>query len=163
MSMIQINLFGETVAITSKAEKTSTKKQQESKKPVPVKEKKLPKNKTLLVCYAREQFEYTLEERAELQRQAEVQKVDELEIIRRELARYFPELSAERVTWHWVDDSKEKEAAEVDESVQTEEIENADELEEKLIELASTAEENNDPAEHIVVVPIVTAGKKGQC
>lgn len=149
----QLNLFGEIIEETSKKEKKTGNKKKEGKKTVPVpKDKKLPSDKILLVCYAREQFSYSLEERAELQQQAETQGVDELEIIRRELARYYPELSAERVTWHWeVEEEKETET-EITETESAGEIETGEN---------QTAENIENPEQHIVVVPVVTAGKKG--
>ena len=160
--MTQLALFGEVVNQNSKKEKKAPQKKIEGKKktvPVP-KDKKLPSNKTLLVCYAREQFEYSLEERAELQQQAKTQEVDELEIVRRELARYYPELSAERVTWHWeVDEEKEIDSEKTEEdNAHKEATQKAETTEEKQEEQST---KNNEASDYIVVVPVVTAGKKG--
>ncbi len=120
--MFEFNLFGEKVEDLEKPTKkeacketkkgakvkNQTKKEtNKTSKPVS-KDKSLPKDRPLQVCYAREQIEYTLEERAELQKEAKDAKVEEFEIIRRQLNRMFPELSEERVTWHWIGDSEEE-------------------------------------------------------
>jgi hypothetical protein len=128
----QLNLFGEEIPAN---EVTKTKKQKRKRPaPTPIKDtQQLPKNRPLKICYARYYFDVSVEERTDLQNQAAARGsgVTELDIIREQLERQFPELSKERVTWHW-DAPKENENA-----------------------------ENQLITEPLVIVPVVTAGKKG--
>jgi len=116
----QVNIFGEEV----KAE-GDKKAQKKALKPV---ENKIPNSKPFLVCYAGHKIEISLADRLENMRLAKELKKEgangELEILRQKLEKDFPELSENRVKWHW-----------------------------------ETQDENSN--EPFVIVPVVSAGKKG--
>ena len=117
----QINIFGE------KVNDDVDKKKATQKKPLKPVENKIPDSKPLLVCYAGHKIEVSLAERLEnirLAKELKKEKNGELEILRQKLEKDFPELSENRVKWHW-------------------EVQNKD---------------SNEP---FVIVPVVSAGKKG--
>lgn len=116
--MSQVNIFGKEIVEKEKKEK------KKNLKPV---ENKIPDNKPLLICYAGHKIEVSIAERLEnlrLAKELKKEKNGEFEILRQKLEKDFPELSKNRVRWHW-------------------EVQD---------------EESNEP---FVIVPVVSAGKKG--
>lgn len=126
----QINIFGEEMKDEKKEQVAKAIEKAKKAKPLQSNEK-LPEGRPLLVCYARYSFEVSIDEREELQKEAESRGdgSTELDILREKMEREFPELSKERVKWHWTKDEKE-----------------------------ADSQLNLEP---IVVVPVVTAGTKG--
>ncbi|HHV42562.1 MAG TPA: hypothetical protein GXX72_06950 [Clostridiaceae bacterium] len=116
--MAQLNMFGDEIV------KKEEKKVKKDLRPV----EKIPDSKSFMVCYAGHKIEVSLAERLENIRLAKELKKEgesgELEILRQKLEKDFPELSENRVKWHW-------------------EIQDKD---------------SNEP---FVIVPVVSAGKKG--
>lgn len=108
--MLQINLFGEEKEIKDEKKDQVVKTIEKAKKAKPIDSKaNLPEGRPLLVCYARYSFEVSVEEREELRKEAQ-RRGDgstELDILREKMEREFPELSKERVRWHWSMDEKE--------------------------------------------------------
>lgn len=134
--MSQLNIFGEVIEDKKEQKKSEGKKK--TVNTVPVSQKELPINRPLLVCYAGHKISVSLEERQQNQNIAKQLGKDELEVLRQKLEREFPELSESRVTWHW--------ECEEDKNEQTEVAENSEPI------------NGNEP---LIIVPVVTAGKKG--
>jgi len=130
---LQLNLFGEATPVENSAKTKPPKKPAASSAPksaplTPVDEEP-PKDRPWVVCYAGHRI-----------------PVDQksLEEIRQELERDFPELSKERVVWHWVKPEQPKEGQEGQDAAE-----------------GQTGGQQAEP-EPLIIVPVVTAGKKGR-
>ncbi len=128
---LQLNLFGEAVPAETKkpSRKQSSTLQQTPKSAIitPVDEEP-PKDRPWVVCYAGHRI--TFEPKS-------------LEEIRQELERDFPELSKERVVWHWVKPEPPGDGQEGQEAIE------------------GQANGQQAEPEPLIIVPVVTAGKKG--
>lgn len=130
----QLSIFGEFLP------KKEEPKSQAAKRPAPPPRTAVapvteepPKDRPWLVCYAGHRVE--IEDPSGLT----------LEELRKRLEREFPELSAERVTWHWVPPAENGSGRQA---------------ERQAAEGAEQPEGGGAP-EPLVLVPVVTAGKKG--
>ena len=140
----QLSIFGEFLPKKEEPKKDSLKPPKraapvgQSAAVAPVSQEP-PKDRAWLVCYAGHRIE--IEDPSGL-------SLDEL---RKRLERDFPELSAERVTWHWVPPNEEPAAGEQGENGEA----GAGETQEAG---APGAAGQKEP---LILVPVVTAGKKG--
>lgn len=146
---MQLNIFGETKVLD--AEENASKKKEPQKTsggnnkkakvqktmtPVNTTGEELPPDRDRLVCYAGHQILIT-------------DRSLTLEQIRQQLERDFPELSAERVVWHWIKPEDEEVKAEDGQGTSPE---------------AVSESQNENPEQQkkpVILVPVVTAGKKG--
>lgn len=156
--MAQLTLFPELVTEKAKIEQEKQEKQGEQGKtekaskakarkapqpatvnvaPAP---QELPKDRDWLVCYAGHRIPIK-------------DKSLSLEDIRQRLERDFPELSAERVVWHWVPPQED--------APQAEKAGGGREAEGQEDAGREEAEGNTPEKPPLILVPVVTAGKKG--
>lgn len=128
----QLSIFGEFLP------KKEEPKSQAARRPAPPPRTAVapvteepPKDRPWLVCYAGHRIE--IEDPSGLT----------LEELRKRLEREFPELSAERVTWHWVPPAENGSGQQAEGQV------------------AEGGRPEGGAPEPLVLVPVVTAGKKG--